>query len=196
MSHVQPAVRGRPRDASRDVVILDTVRSLLIEVGYDQLSIESVAGRAGVGKATIYRRYPDKATLVAAAVDRRTPWSPPPATGDLRAVLLATARWLAQDIGEQNIGLLGALFAGMRSDPALARAMRATLHRDQASLVGGPVADAITSVGENSHALALFAEITTAMIVHRVVIVGEPCDEAFLEHLVDEVLLPVLRRDT
>src|SRR5450631_2534200 len=102
MSDVQPALRGRPRDAGRDVAILDTVRELLIEVGYDHLSIESVAGRAGVGKATIYRRYPDKATLVAAAVEHRAPWSPPPATGDLGAVLLARARWLAQEIGEQN----------------------------------------------------------------------------------------------
>jgi len=45
--------------------------------------------------------------------------------------------------------------------------------------------DAITSGGESlhPHALSLFAEIATAMVVHRVVIVGEPCDEAFLEHL-------------
>ena len=197
MSDVRPAVRGRPRDAGRDVAILDTARELLIEVGYDHLSIESVAGRAGVGKATIYRRYPDKATLVAAAVEHRTPWSAPPATGDLHAVLLARARWLAQEIGEQNIGVLGALFAGMRSDPALAGAMRAILRRDQVSVTGGSVTDAITNGGESLHpdALSLFAEITTAMVVHRVVIVGEPCDEAFLEHLVAEVLLPVLRRN-
>ncbi|WIX93367.1 TetR/AcrR family transcriptional regulator [Amycolatopsis sp. DG1A-15b] len=67
---------GRPRDSGRDLAILDATLSLLTEVGYEQLSIEAVAGRSGAAKTTIYRRYPDKAALVAAAVERRSPRSP------------------------------------------------------------------------------------------------------------------------
>lgn len=43
-------------------------------------------------------------------------------------------------------------------------------------------------------AAALFAEVAPAVITHRVVVVGEPCDAAFIAHLVDDVLLPLLRR--
>jgi len=44
------------------------------------------------------------------------------------------------------------------------------------------------------HADNLFAEIAPAVIVHRLLIVGEACDPPFLEHLVDDVLVPLLRR--
>lgn len=47
---------GRPRDASRDVVIEKAAIELLREVGYERLSIEAVAARAQVSKSTIYRR--------------------------------------------------------------------------------------------------------------------------------------------
>jgi len=63
--------RGQPRDAPRDPAIMMATRDLLVEVGYDQLSIESVATQAGVGKATIYRCFASKVELVVAAVDER-----------------------------------------------------------------------------------------------------------------------------
>ncbi|WP_258081275.1 TetR/AcrR family transcriptional regulator [Nocardia nova] len=52
------------------MAILDATLSLLTEVDYEHLSMESVANRSGAAKTTIYRRYPDKAALVAAAVER------------------------------------------------------------------------------------------------------------------------------
>ncbi|MEK8174383.1 helix-turn-helix domain-containing protein [Streptomyces sp. M19] len=76
----RPSVQGRPRDTSRDLAILDATLSLLTEVGYEQLSMEAVASRSGAAKTTIYRRYRDKAALVAAAVEHRShavPQSPP-----------------------------------------------------------------------------------------------------------------------
>lgn len=167
--------------------------ALLLEVGYDQLSVESVAARAGVGKATIYRRYPDKAAMVAAAVDHRGPGDPPiPPTGTSRDALLAMAGWLARQIGEQDIGLLGALFAGMRSDPALAAAMRRILGRDQAAMIS----DGFGRLMPDDRTAALLTEVTSALIVHRVVVVGEPCDRGFVEHLVDDVLSPLVRLPT
>ncbi|SEF35455.1 DNA-binding transcriptional regulator, AcrR family [Amycolatopsis pretoriensis] len=177
---------GRPRDAGRDVAIFDATLKLLIDVGYDRTSIEAVAAAAGAGKATIYRRYPGKAALVAAAVDHRSGGTPPePSAGDLRGALLETANWLAREIAEQEVGLLGALFAGMRGDPDLAAAMRRILHRDQA---------AMTRVLDPRGA-ALFGEIVPALLVHRLVVTGEPCDEPFVEHIVDDILLPLLEED-
>jgi len=189
----EPA-RGRPRDAGRDLAILDAALRLLVEVGYDQLSIESVAAEAGVGKPTVYRRYAGKAALVAAAVEHRAASVPPAIrTGDLRQALLQTVGWLAEQIAEQEIGLLGALFAGMRSDPDLAAEMRRILRRDEAAMTeqsfGGVRGEHLVP-----GAAGLFAEIVPALIVHRLVVVGEPSDQSFVEHIVDDMLLPLLQR--
>jgi AcrR family transcriptional regulator len=59
---------GRPRDARADAAILDAALQLLAEVGPTGLSVEEVATRAGVSKATIYRRWPTKDDLVVASL--------------------------------------------------------------------------------------------------------------------------------
>ncbi|MER6536106.1 TetR/AcrR family transcriptional regulator [Streptomyces sp900105755] len=190
-----PPVMGRPRDTGRGLAILDATLALLTEVGYEQLSMEAVASRSGAAKTTIYRRYRDKAALVAAAVEHRSHASPPePAAGDLRGDLLELVTWLGRQIAEQEIGLLGALFAGMRSDVRLAEEMRRILRRDEAAMTDEPLGKAIRR-GEQltPRAAELFAEVAPAVIVHRIVIAGEPCDESFVEHLVDDILLPLLR---
>jgi len=59
---------GRPRSERAHEAILQATLDLLIEDGFTRMSIEAVAARAGVGKATIYRRWPSKSDLVAEAV--------------------------------------------------------------------------------------------------------------------------------
>src|SRR5687768_10175832 len=60
---------GRPRSARADEAIIEAVLALLADgVSADQLSIEAVAARAGVGKATIYRRWSNKEALLVDAV--------------------------------------------------------------------------------------------------------------------------------
>lgn len=176
---------GRPRDASRDVVILDTALRLLVEVGYEQLSIELVAAQAGVGKSTIYRRFSGKAALVAAAVDRRRARTPPNVRADdPRDALLETLQWLARQIAEQELGLLDATFAGMRNDPELAAQMQRIRHRDESAM----------SSNLRPEAAGLFVELAPALIVYRLLVLGEPCDTPFFEHLTDDVLLPLILR--
>ncbi len=58
---------GRPRSEEAHQAILEATLSLLSEVGYSALTVEGVAGRAGVGKATIYRRWASKLPLVVEA---------------------------------------------------------------------------------------------------------------------------------
>jgi len=59
---------GRPRSAAADAAIISATLEVLREEGFRGLSVEAVRQRAGVGKATIYRRFPDKSALVRAAI--------------------------------------------------------------------------------------------------------------------------------
>ena len=68
MSERKPK-RGRPRSIESHQAILEATLSLLAEAGYEAMSIEAIASRAGVGKTTIYRRYAGKEELVAAAIE-------------------------------------------------------------------------------------------------------------------------------
>jgi AcrR family transcriptional regulator len=63
----QAPAAGRPRSEEAHQAILDATLALLSEVGFSALTIEGVASRAGVGKATIYRRWPSKLPLVVEA---------------------------------------------------------------------------------------------------------------------------------
>ena len=58
---------GRPRSEEAHQAILNATLDLLVEVGFSALTVEGVASRAGVGKATIYRRWPSKLPLVVEA---------------------------------------------------------------------------------------------------------------------------------
>ena len=58
-----PARKGRPRSDAAHRKILDATREVLSEEGFADLRLEHVAARAGVGKATIYRRWGSKEAL-------------------------------------------------------------------------------------------------------------------------------------
>lgn len=80
------ATAGRPRSEEAHQAILDATLELLQEVGFSALTVEGVAGRAGVGKATIYRRWPSKLPLVVEAFGQ-LPSLEDVDTGDLAADL-------------------------------------------------------------------------------------------------------------
>jgi AcrR family transcriptional regulator len=61
---------GRPRSRAADEAILDATVDLYADLGFEGLSVDAVASRAGVSKATIYRRYPTKVDMVLAAAAR------------------------------------------------------------------------------------------------------------------------------
>ncbi|BCO81723.1 TetR/AcrR family transcriptional regulator [Mycobacterium paraintracellulare] len=64
---------GRPRDTSIDERVLSVTRDLLVEVGWDGLSMRLVAARTGVGRSSLNRRWSSKAELVLHAILGETP---------------------------------------------------------------------------------------------------------------------------
>ena len=80
---------GRPRDHGRDEAIHDAALSILSEVGYDRTTVEAIAQRAQVGKATIYRRFKNKAEILMSAMSAHTACALPQInTGNLRDDLI------------------------------------------------------------------------------------------------------------
>lgn len=84
-----PRACGRPRDPRLDRAILDAALQLLAEGGYDCLTIEAVAALAGVGKASVYRRFAGKEELVIEAVASLAEQPEPVVGTDVRDELVA-----------------------------------------------------------------------------------------------------------
>jgi AcrR family transcriptional regulator len=127
---------GRPRDAQLDHAILAATRELLAAGSYAELSMESVAARARVGKKTLYRRWSSKAPLVADAVLEAYGGSgsfPVAETGDIRADLRSWLDEHAAFLAEPgNVALVRALIAAAAASPtdgdALYRQLSAPQH--------------------------------------------------------------------
>jgi AcrR family transcriptional regulator len=79
---------GRPRSEKAHRAILDAAIDLFVEEGFEGMSVEGVAARAGVGKTTIYRRWSSKEDLVIDAIDELIFDVQPPDTGSVREDLV------------------------------------------------------------------------------------------------------------
>jgi AcrR family transcriptional regulator len=190
------AVSGS-RGAVREDAILRATLELLAESGYDQLTIDAVAARARCSKATIYRRWPGKAALVSTAVRRHAgqPAAAAPDTGSLRSDLLAALEAMRSSLSGQDAALILGLLSAMHRDPELAGAVREQVLDAKREVFGAVIARAAARGQVRAAAdVALLAEISSAVLLSRLLVTGEPLDDAFTQHLVDAVLLPALER--
>jgi AcrR family transcriptional regulator len=119
-----PTRPGRPRDERASQAILQAALGQLLERGYGGMSMEGVAKAAGVGKPAIYRRYANKAELLAAAIRSILPELDVPDTGSTREdihTITAQARPMtAGPIGQ----LVGVVLAEEKRQPDLMAAFR------------------------------------------------------------------------
>ena len=120
------APRGRPRSQEADRAILTAAAELLAERGLAAMSIEEVAARAGVGKTTIYRRWPSKGLLALDAfVASFREEQAQPDTGTLRGDMLAALRAWVRAVTQTPMGsMLTGLIAEAQHDPELRGAWR------------------------------------------------------------------------
>ncbi|MFI6457019.1 TetR/AcrR family transcriptional regulator [Streptosporangium amethystogenes] len=185
----------RRRGEIREEAILLAAMSLLAEVGYDQLTIEDIAKRASASKATIYRRWSGKADLVATAVRRYagTPVTTPAGATNLRDDLMAVLLELRASLTGQDSALILGLLIAMRRDSDLAHTVRRHVLDHKREVFATVLARAVARgevPGTIDH--TLLAEISSAALLSRLLITGEPLDDLFLRQLVDAVLLPML----
>ncbi len=103
---------GRPRSERADQAIIDAALSLFAESGPEGLCIERVAARAGVGKATIYRRWPGKEDLLLDAIAALKAPLPEPAGRSVREDLVALLRAMCQDVADPRRAREYALLLG------------------------------------------------------------------------------------
>lgn len=112
------ATSGRPRSERARTAVLDAVTALLDEVGYQHLTVEAVAARAGVGRTTVYRWWPTKAALVIEALATTLPRVAVGITDDGRRDLRTVLDRMAHaECGPTMAEALPALAAEARRDP-------------------------------------------------------------------------------
>ncbi len=164
--------------------------------GIDGMSMESVAARAGCGKATVYRRYPSKVELVlAAAREVADVVSPPVDTGTLRGDLLAIAGNLARLVTVGDFAtVMAQAVADAQCDERLAAVWRPYVLERRAQgvrAVERAIARGELPVGTDaSHVVDLVA----APIIYRRLWLGLVSDDAFVVRHVDTVLDGIVGR--
>jgi AcrR family transcriptional regulator len=118
--------KGRPRNRETNKAILKAAAEIVIASGLAEMTIEGVAERAGVGKASIYRRWPTKGALAfEAVVDAIMAAEPTPDTGSLEDDLARVAEsWVRLSNAPRGGRTLAHFIAEVQSDPDLAVAWR------------------------------------------------------------------------
>ncbi len=186
-------VRTR-RAPERRTAVLESVYALLAEVGYDRMTMDAVAARAHVSKATIYRTWPDKPDLVAEALGCHFQEGSALAdTGSLRGDLLAIVTTACEVCNGPAGEVVSGVLTAAALNPALARTLHESLyerkHAIHETVIRRAVARGEVHPETNPH---LLHEVLFALVLTRRLKVGEPLDERFATHVVDDVLVPVL----
>lgn len=189
---------GRPRDKTRDIAIEKATVELLREVGYESITMDLVALRARVSKATIYRRWKNKAALVADAVHHYAFCKMPIIdTGTLRGDLIQAVSEKVKIMKSADGQLIAGLMCTARNDADLFELLHQPLS-EKASAAGSAIFDRAVLRGEISADAKRdqVFQLVPAIIGFRVFMSRESITHKFIEDFVDDVLLPVLQHTT
>jgi AcrR family transcriptional regulator len=191
------ALHHRPRVAGdREQEILDATLQILAEVGYDRLTMDAVATRAKASKATLYRRWTNKVSLVIDALhSQHGPHSEEkdavPDTGSLRTDLQAAFCGMGGLNDPETVAIFSAVVTAVTRDPDFAEAFR----RD----VVGPKLAATRAVWERARErgelrpdvdLDLLEPALAGVVLHRVFVLGQLPDEDLITRVIDQIILP------
>jgi AcrR family transcriptional regulator len=185
--------RGRPRSEKAQTAILSAAIALLLDQGLHAMSMDDVAERAGVSKATIYRWWASKELLAMDAL--ATEWAIPTSrrardTGSLRGDLLAYIRPWIRQLNEKPYGrVIAGLIAQAQTDPDFATLYREHFVQPRSDATRPLLVRAIER-GEIAAGtdLELSLDLLYGPIYHRLLHGHAPLNDHFTQHVIDAVI--------
>jgi AcrR family transcriptional regulator len=192
-----PGPSPRPRvEGDREEQILDAALRLLLDVGYDRLTMDAVARAARASKATLYRRWETKPALVIDALLRAksAPHPVAPDTGTLRGDLLETFCGTSGMASQVSTGVLAAVLTAISTDTEFAALFREQFIAPKVAITRGIYERAIAR-GEIDAAVdvEMIGPALAGILLHRAYLLGRVPDTATIERVVDHVILPAVR---
>ena len=178
-----------------ETAIYDAVLQQLSTVGFGAMTIEGVAAAARTGKAAIYRRWPSKEELVADTLDNVLPSLDLPLdTGNVRSDLAAIFTVMLDMMASPAGGAMQALMGELGHDHDFITTLHERVLAPRKALMmeimlrgvarGDVRADAVKPV---------VVEAGPALLVHRLLTFGPPVDPAYMEAVLDDVVMPLIR---
>lgn len=192
-----PEAPTRPRvEGDREQEILDATLGVLIDVGYDRLTMDAVATKAKASKATLYRKWDGKAALVIdALMSQKTPLEVPRDTGSLRGDLLAVFCAPGGLTDEHQTAILGSVITAIGRDAEFAAAFRERFIAPKVA-VARQIYERAHERGELREDLDL--EILSAalpgIVLHRMFLLGDLPNTDLIARVVDQVIIPAATR--
>ncbi len=182
--------RGRPRDQSTRRRILKAALDLMDEAGFDRVTAEAIAMRAGASKATVYRWWPNKAAVVIEAFREATaPELPLDDTGSLRDDLTTQMRNFARVLSGRGGRMLRSFVMAARSDPEVAAAFRSHWSDPRRSLAREMLRQKQASGQLRRDAdLDLVIDSLYGPLYYRFLVKNEPPSQKYAEALADLVI--------
>ncbi|MFD4243152.1 TetR/AcrR family transcriptional regulator [Streptomyces sp. NPDC058525] len=175
--------------------VYGAVMDLLLEVGYESLTMDAVAARARSSKTTLYRQWNGKPELVASALRHAGPVPTADVdTGSLRGDLLAlTAR--PRDDVERDAAIVRAMTQAAANNPDLDRALHELIFEPALYAFEAALDRALRrgEVDPNTPAVALLPHMLVGAATARPRVEHQPPDAAYMTRYIDAVVLPALR---
>ena len=183
---------GRPRvEGDREQEIFDATMAILGEVGFDMLTMDAVAARAKASKATLYRRWANKASLVIAAMkDDKGPHEIAD-TGTLRGDLVGTFCGPGGLEDAESVARFTSVMTAIATNPEFADTFRTEIleHKLDDSRLIWERAKARGEVRDDLD-LTLIEPAAAGILLHRVVVLGETLDRELITRVIDQIILP------
>jgi AcrR family transcriptional regulator len=186
---VPPAEEPAPHSRSSAIRrrILSAAWKLLPEVGYHGLTMEGVAARAGVGKATVYRRWPSKGALVGETIAKHLDIGPAADTGTTVGDLQASIQATIENYSGTAAGLaIPALAADLDRDPELLQAFHAQFLKPRRAASGEVLRKAIARGDLPPDVdIELLLDIWAGTVFYRVLVSREPITHDLAQRLTE-----------
>ncbi len=190
--------QSRPRiEGDREQEILTATIDVLAEVGYDRLTMDAVATAARASKATLYRRWNGKVSLVIEALLAQKGPEAAADTGTLRGDLLETFCGMGGMTDERQMSVLGAVITAISRDADFAEAWRTEFIGPKVA-IGRAIYERAQARGEvrEDIDLDLLAPALPGIILHRLFLMGQPPTEDVITRVIDQVIIPAATRGT